>query len=347
MSLPRLLLIAPLFSLATAAAEDAGSLRRQGRYAEAEVLLRQALEDRPQDAQLLLDLGAVLFLQNRLPDAQDALQRSLALQETVPALATLARLYQVLEQPAEAEVVLLRVIALREAPDELQDLARFYLRQERWAVAEPRLRRALELLETQHGPDHQSLLPPLDILAAVCQKLQRPTEAEALFHRALALREAQFGPMHQDVASTLDSLGALLYDQRRYPEAEAVYSRSLKIWMLMLGGADHPLMASHFESLAAALAGEGKHAEAEQQYRKALAIRETGVVRNGHNVALLLEVQGKPREAAALYRSHQPLLERVPADSPLRAAVRAAAERVSGPRGGGRAGPTRKPGLGR
>ncbi len=345
MSPPRTFAVALLVCLA-AAAEDAGSLRRQGRYAEAEVMLRQALQDRPEDARLLLDLGAVLFLQNRLPDAQDALQRSLAWQETVPALATLARLYQALERPNEAEVVLLRVIALREAPDELQELARFYLRQERWAVAEPRLRRALELLETQHGPDHQSLLPPLDILAAVCQKLERPTEAETLFRRALALRENQFGPMHQDVASTLDSLGALVYDQRRFPEAEALYARSLEIWILLLG-ADHPLMASHFESLAAALAGEGKHAEAEQQYRKALAIRETGVVRNGHNVALLLEAQGKPREAAALYRSHQPLWERLPADSPLRKAVKVAAERVSGPRGGGRAGASRKPGPGR
>lgn len=346
MSPPRTLAIALLVCLVVAA-EDAGSLRRQGRYAEAEVVLRQALQDRPEDAQLLLDLGAVLFLQNRLPDAQDALQRSLALQETVPALATLARLHQVADRPAEAEVALLRVIALREAPDELQELARFYLRQERWAVAEPRLRRALELLETQHGPDHQSLLPPLDILAAVCQKLQRPTEAEALFRRALALRENQFGPMHQDVASTLDGLGALVYDQRRYPEAEALYARSLGIWILLLGAADHPLMASHFESLAAALAGQGKLAEAEQQYRRALAIRETGVVRNGHNVALLLEAQEKPREAAALYRSHQPLLERVPADSPLRKAVKVAAERVSGPRAGGRAGASRKPGPGR
>src|SRR6185503_8375015 len=128
MSPPCTLAIALLVSLA-AAAEDAGSLRRQGRYAEAEVVIQQALEDRPQDAQLLLDLGAVLFLQNRLPDAQDALQRSLAQQETVPALATLARLYQVLDRPAEAEGVFLRVIALREAPDELQELARFYLRQ--------------------------------------------------------------------------------------------------------------------------------------------------------------------------------------------------------------------------
>src|SRR5688572_26579287 len=102
MSPSRTLAIALLVCLA-AAAEDAGSLRRQGRYAEAEVLLRESLQDRPEDAQLLLDLGAVLFLQNRLPDAQDALQRSLALRETVPALATLARLYQVLERPAEAE----------------------------------------------------------------------------------------------------------------------------------------------------------------------------------------------------------------------------------------------------
>lgn len=95
------------------------------------------------------------------------------------------------------------------------------------------------------------------------------------------------------------------------------------------------------ESLAVILAGQGKHAAAEQQYRKVLAIRETGAVRNGHNVCLLLEAQGKPREAAKLYRSHQDLIDRLPADSSLRAVVKAAAERVSGPRGGGRAGGSR------
>lgn len=335
-----------LICVVAVAAEDAGSLRRQGRYAEAEAVLRDALRDQPEDAQLLLDLGTVLFLQNRLTDAEEALKRSLAIQETAPGLTTLARLHQVAERPTEAEVLLLRVVAIREGPDELQELARFYLRQERWAVAEPRLRRALELLEAQYGPDHQSLLPPLDILASVCQRLQRPGEAEALFRRALALRETQLGPMHQDVASTLDGLGAVAYDQQRYPEAEALYGRSLGIWTVLLG-ADHPLMASHLESFAAALAGEGKHAEAEVQYRKALAIRETGVVRNGHNVCLLLEAQGKPREAARLYHSHQALLDRLPADSELRAAVKAAAERVSGSRGGGRAAPSRKPGPGR
>jgi tetratricopeptide (TPR) repeat protein len=317
--------------------DEARALLRQGRYAEAETLLRSALQD-PPDPGLLLELGVTLSLQGRLAGSQPVLARALeALEKTygpgapelLPVVHTLSRVHEALGEKTPAEVLLLRGITLREAAGpaalpglaaDLQTLGRFYLRQERWAVAEPHLRRALAILEQRHGPDYLALAAPLDLLATACHRLQRLDEAEALLRRALVLRETNLGPRHQDVASTLDNLGAAVAEQKRFPEAELVYARSLQIWTALLGP-NHSLVAACLDNLASAAAAQRKYAEAEQHSRRALEIREYAVVRTGHNIAVLLEAQDRVPPALALYRTHQPLLDRLPADASLKSIV--------------------------
>jgi Tfp pilus assembly protein PilF len=95
--------------------EEARFLHRQGRYAQAEVLPRRALEDRTDDPVLLLDLGLNLALQNKLPEAQATLSRLLTLTpDSIPALQALAQVHLAGEETAAAEALLLRAISVRE-----------------------------------------------------------------------------------------------------------------------------------------------------------------------------------------------------------------------------------------
>jgi len=320
--------------------EQSDAHQMQGRHADSERFLRRALELRESKlgpehddvARALQDLTRNLVLQSKLPDAEAAWKRAVAIleknhgvsaPELFPVITLGVHVNQAVGNAAAAELLLLRTLSIRESiagPDnfdlvaDLVNLGEFYIRATRFPVAEPRFRRALAISEGKMGPDHPSLAPLLDKLASICRSLGRLPEAETFLRRALMLRERAFGPAHQDVASTLDALGNLLYAQKRYEESEALYGRSLPIWIAILGP-NHSVVASSLDNLAVALASQNKFDPAAANYGKALAIREGAVVLSVYFLARVLDANGKTGESESLYAANKRLIDRLPESS--------------------------------
>ena len=312
------------------AQDRAAELESQGRYAEAEMVLRQSGD--------LDGLARNLFAQNKLTESAAVVAQLVPIAEKkhgaesielLPTLALAARVHQALADTGKAEVVLLRMLSIREKaqgpehPDVAAEeiaLARFYLPQKRAMVAEARLNRALAILGKNFGGQDQKLLAALDPLGSVQAELGRFPDAEQTLRRALAIRERATGPTHAEVAPTLDNLATVLYKQKKFADAELVSERALAIWKGVVGE-EHALLATSYDNVAVAQSAQGNNADAEENYRQALFIREAGAARSIYNLALVAAAQGKLADAEALYAAGMGIVDRLPPGSPLQEAI--------------------------
>jgi CHAT domain-containing protein/tetratricopeptide (TPR) repeat protein len=317
-------------------------LMRQGRYAEAEPLLRRALSMRekalgpgdPNVAQSLDDLAGLYQDRGRYAGAEPLYGRALAVREralgpghpdVAASLGNLSTLYFAQGRYAEAEPLIRRALAIEEAalgPDHpdtarsLANLADVYRAQGRTDEAEPLYGRALAVKEKALGPDHPSVTQTLNNLALLYEDQGRYEEAEPLHRRALAVRERVLGPGHLDVAESLNNIAALYLVQDRYAEAEPLQERALALGERVLGP-DHPHVGSMLNNLAEVYAARGRPDEAERLHRRALANAERAlgpdhpsVARSLTNLAALYDGQGRGREALAAIRRVAAIRER-------------------------------------
>ena len=185
----------------------------QGRYAEAEPILLQALD----------------ILQRQLGDDHPNVATSLS---------NLAGLYELQGRHAEAEPLLLQAldISQRQLGDDhpnvaqsLNNLAHLYQSQGRYAEAEPLYIQALDIWQRQLGDDHPDVAQNLNNLALLYQSQGRYAEAEPLHIQALDIWQRQLGDDHPNVATSLNNLAGLYQSQGRYAEAEPLLLRSLEI----------------------------------------------------------------------------------------------------------------------
>ena len=266
------------------------ALREEGRYAEAEPVLRQALamheqslgQVHPNVAASLNNLATLLQITNRLAEAEILFRRALAIKEKHFG-------------PDHPEVAIAMV-----------NLGVLLLLADRLAEAEPLYRRALPVYEKSFGPEHPEVGVALANLAQLLVKTNRLAEAEPLLRRALAIEEKSFGPEHPKVSSSLGILATLLRETNRQAEAEALYRRALATKEKTLGP-EHPDLAVCLNELATLLKATNRQAEAERLLRRALAICESGLVPDHpatlsmlHNLANLLEELGEQEECEQL-----------------------------------------------
>jgi len=257
--------------LAWALSSFALLLQETNRLAEAEPLVRRALEldeksfgpDHPSFALGLNNLAALLMATNRLEKAEPLMRRALAVDEKSfgpdhPNVATdlnnLALILLHTHRLAEAEPLLQRALALDERsfghdhPNvaiKLNNLAQLLKATNRPAEAEPIMRRALAQDEESFGPDHPKVATRLNNLAQLLQDTNRLAEAEPLMRRALELDEKSFGPDHPNVAIDLNNLALLLQDMKRLSEAAPLMHRAIEILSLFqkATGHEHPELA--------------------------------------------------------------------------------------------------------
>ncbi|MCT9932229.1 tetratricopeptide repeat protein [Planotetraspora sp. A-T 1434] len=251
----------------------AGSLRRQGRYEEAEQLHLAALaEATPQYdavelAPLHNDLGVLYKFAGRLDEAHACYMRALAVLEVAhgpghPALAALwhnlAGLAHSRGDLEEGEEYARRSLALhREAfppdhPAVVADEAHLgVLLQARGALAdaEPLLRRAIGFFSERYGPEHYDVLVNLHNLAAVLGGQGSYGEAESLYLRALDGKRRTLGPDHPEVALTLNNLAILAAERGETGRASALAAQAHRI-LEVRAGPGHPALAG-LASLAA------------------------------------------------------------------------------------------------
>jgi tetratricopeptide (TPR) repeat protein len=275
----------------------AGNLRKQGRYAEAERFLRQALQideetlgsDHPSYAASLAGLAAALEGQGRYLESEELLRRALPIFEKTlgprhssygACLHNLADTLLRQGRLDEAEHLLRESLAIKvqvlgeghpALSTTLHALAKVLEGQGRYRDSEEVLVRALTLVEKTLGPRHPSYGASLHNLTSVLQRQGRLTEAEAVLSEALALFDQTLGAEHPSHATAQHTLAGLYMLQILWQEAEELLWRSLGAIEKSLG-AVHPNLAPTLTNLATVLARQGRAPESEPLLRRALEI---------------------------------------------------------------------------
>lgn len=249
----------------TIAAETALFLMHIARYAEAESLMRQALEidenvygpDSPSVAPHLNNLATLLQATNRSKEAELLLNRVVPIvaktygenhPKVAAVLNNLAAIFNELNQLPEAEPLMRRALEINErfyGPEHptvairLNNLAGLLQDTNRLIEAETLMRRALTIDEQSLGPEHPNVAIRLNNLAMLLKDTDRMAEAETLMWRALAISEKTYGPMHPEVANRLNNLTALLQATDRLSEAEPLMCRVVNILLKFKAEAGH------------------------------------------------------------------------------------------------------------
>jgi CHAT domain-containing protein len=231
--------------------------RSQGRYSEAEPLLKQALavrkralgETHPDVATSLNSLALLYHSQGRYSEAEPLYKQALAL----------------------------KIRALGEAhPDvatSLNNLAGLYDSQGRYSEAEPLFKQALELRKRALGETHPDVATSLNNLAGLYRNQGRYSEAEPLFKQALAVSKRILGKTHPAVATSLNNLAELYRNQGRYSEAEPLFKQALAVRKRSLGET-HPDVATSLNNLATLYDSQGDSGRATAFLTQGMQIEE-------------------------------------------------------------------------
>ena len=169
--------------------------QEQQKYREAELILRDQLEEALKDPQsntqvhaAHMGLARLYQEQGKLPQAEEHYTSALAetekpelwpdRQRYCSTALWLARFYLEQHRYRDAEPLFQRVVEIREAdrrsdsslPHYLQELANVYEAQEKYAAAEELYRRALKISEELDQPKDFLIVRALDALARFCQE---------------------------------------------------------------------------------------------------------------------------------------------------------------------------------
>jgi tetratricopeptide (TPR) repeat protein len=275
-----------------------GYLREHALYAQAELLLQQALAiyehaPDPEDTYIGVILSNLVLLyqdQGKYTQAVPYGRRALDLDEqtlgpdhseTAKTLDNLAQLYDFQGKYEQAEPLYQRALAIREKvlgsdhPETaitLNNLANLYSDQGKYEQAEPLYQRALAITEKALGPDHPDTAATLNNLANLYHDQGKYEQAEPLYQRALAIEEQALGPDHPDTATTLHNLANLYEAQGKYEQAEPLFLRALAIYEQAFDP-DHPYLATGLENYADLLRRMRRNKEAAKFEQRAQTIR--------------------------------------------------------------------------
>ncbi len=275
-------------------------LREQGKYAEAETLLRQALARR-----------------EKLYGESDT--------RTIGNMHLLAKALIPLGKYAEAEAVLKRALdaqhrgGRRGSAEELRIinlLGLVQLQLGRHAEAETLLKQALA--DTRDLDDKQGTFTragTMYILARTLNTAKKFPEAEKYAREAVVLRERLGGAENTEMAKTQLVLGRALIGQNKLADAEPLLRRALAVSEKTLGP-DHNETAKIVASLAYIAGQRGQTAEAGTYLKRAAdsARRANVPAQMAHSArayARYLIKQGRAREALPYYREALDAVDRL------------------------------------
>jgi tetratricopeptide (TPR) repeat protein len=187
-----------------------GLLREKGRYNEAVIPYRRALEGyekelgvrHPATLTRVSNLAGVLQAQGRYEEAEKLNRRAL--------------------EGYEKELGVHHPHTLTS----VNNLASVLRDQGKYEEAEKLNRRALEGREKELGGRHPHTLTSVNSLALVLQAQGKYEEAEKLNRRALEEREKELGVRHPDTLTSVYCLAYLLHITKRYAEATELYHRA-------------------------------------------------------------------------------------------------------------------------
>ncbi|HYO68982.1 MAG TPA: tetratricopeptide repeat protein [Archangium sp.] len=208
-------------------------LSRQGRFTEAESLLRRQLQAERTSGLtrgwILHELGLVLQSQGKYAEAEALLRQSLSINEQ--ALGT-------------------------HHPDygaSLHVLSGVLQRQGRYAEVEALLRQSHSIIEQALGPQHPWLCTVLASLGSNLAAQNRPQEGEAFLLRSASIASASLGPKHPETAQVLTLL-ARVQAALKKPEAATTAQQAMDALLGSLGP-EHPITKEALPRLRQILAG--------------------------------------------------------------------------------------------
>jgi non-specific serine/threonine protein kinase/serine/threonine-protein kinase len=268
-----------------------GLLRtHQGRPAEAETLLSQALAGRREA--LGEDAADTLATLNNLAMAVQNLGRA----EEAEAMFrdALSRQQEVLGEQHDTTLTTMANIA-----NILRD-------RDALGEAETLDRRVAAGMEQVHGPDHPRTLMALGNLGQTLRKQRRYDEVEPLYRRQVAGLKAALGDDHPSTLTALANLASLRKAQGEPAESLALYRESYEGCLRRLGP-DHPTTLAVANAYARTLRENGRFAEAEPILRGVLDGRRR-TLGEGHEDTLdamhrlvqTLRQRATPEDAASL-----------------------------------------------
>jgi CHAT domain-containing protein/tetratricopeptide (TPR) repeat protein len=293
---------APPFEIATAM-DDLGDLYGlEGRFDDGDRLLKQGLklldqayganaQSAPNYDKILNDMGNLYKDAGRLPEAEAALNRAVAVGRAVSgedhpnvaaSMGNLAVVLQHQSRFAEAESFYKRALAIDEkvfGPNHpvtaigLNNIANLYVDQNRPQDAAGLQQRVLAINEKLFGPDSPDVGRSLTNLANSYAELGRKDEALSLHERSLRIMEGKFGENSGPTALALSSLGTMLQDTGRLEEAAQDFDRALKIDERALGP-EHPRIVTDLRSIALLDIKTGNYADARVRLERALTIAQ-------------------------------------------------------------------------
>lgn len=250
---------------------------------------------RPLDAALLgktvREWAASLFSRRRYSQAQDMLQRAIAMVSTTSGANALelSRLYLYVgdgenyqDNDAEAEKAYVKAIAIAknnlpqgipEAVNAIETLGHLKFKTGNFQSAEETLLSALALADPSiywHDPIYQSVL---DTLGLVLVNQGRYAEAETLLLATYSAHKNRNGLNSLANVPSMSSLGELWLATGRAAEAESIFRESLAI-LERSGEVDQSGLAATLCQLSSALSGQHKNAEAEPVAKRCLDMRQ-------------------------------------------------------------------------
>lgn len=277
--------------VAEALNDVAFTLRKQGRYTEAEPLYRESIaikrrllgDDHPAVATSLNNLGVLFGISGRYDEVGPLFEEALAIRR--------ARYGDV--HPAVAST--------------LSSLSMLAISQNDPGQALAHQDEALAILRQVYGGDHPSISSTLINQAQVYYMQDRFREAERIYREALAMEQRLRGGDHEQVAKALNNVGASLVGQGRYDEAEPTLEDALAMYERVVGP-EHAALAAPLRHLGRIETARGRYTEAEQHLTSALRLQtdhlgpdHPEIVPTREALAALYDAWGRP-QVAARYR---------------------------------------------
>lgn len=225
----------------------ARTLYEQGRYRQAEALLREALALRPDEGASYSDLALVVRKLGQYHESELLMRQALAIDRKVHG-----------DNHPNVFVG-------------YNNLAANMREQRRYQEAEQLDRKVLAFFQKTYGEDHRYTATAYGHVATDLGFQRQFAEAEKFARTALAIDRKLFGDNHVSTLTCCNTLAGILARQHRYQEAEQLSRHVLKT-MRDLNGEEHRLTGSSYNNLAVFLRWQGKYQEAEELDLKALAI---------------------------------------------------------------------------
>ena len=217
----------------------------QGRYGEAEPLLRATLDHAGNRlaTRTYNELAVMALRRGRLDEAESLANKALdsnsreaaapgpltaTITDNLAGICLLQKRYVEAEQHYRDAIAIWEGTLGRQHPDTAKaylNLAEFYHLRGRESGAEDLYRRAMGILEPVYGTEHPLVLGARNELADVFRAQGRFTEAERMGGASLAALEEKLGPQDPRVLRALANQARLLASTRRNKEAAALRAR--------------------------------------------------------------------------------------------------------------------------